>query len=271
MQNKLILILLSITLVYSETRILGGFSYNTTTFQDNFSILGEVPIFPDTNFSEELGYANPQPFFGFESKSSNGISGISYMTRGFKYKYIESTPSIEDLFSGEYSENGINDSGIFSGSNTETMAAIKIHYLGAYYILPLSIDPWDLLGIKHFNLNAINFLFGLETGYFWKGKMNVKSSGNVSIYNVIEYADGDYDIDVQIYDLFESSVSETIDRDEWQEQNGDIFDAGLLIGLSYNITSKASVRMTYYYGLVEPREDELSNWSTINILMAYSL
>ena len=253
MKNKFIFIILSITLIYSEIRIVGGMSLNKANFQDGFSIL-EAPYFEENlNFSEDIQF-NSDIMIGFETHSSNGITGISYMSRGFQYNY---------------NENYFSDEGIITTVDIDSKLTIVNRYLGLYYIIPpISItEIWTLLGIKQImNPNSNNnthFLFGIETGYFLSSKM----ISNESVHTINTSLDGELILDMKQKD----TSSEKLDRDDWNDINGDIFDAGLLIGLSYDFSSKISSRITYYYGVIEPKEDELTNWSTINMMLTYLL
>ena len=90
---------------------------------------------------------------------------------------------------------------------------------------------------------------------------------NISVHTINTSLDGELISDIKE----KATLSEKLDRDDWNDINGDIFDAGLLIGLSYDFSSKISSRITYYYGLIEPIEYELANWSTINMMLTFLL
>ena len=251
-RGQLIFPLLLITLIYSEIKIIAGLNFNATKFQDNFSI--NIPYDDNSDFSEQINYI-PGIHFGLESVSKNGISGLSYTSRGFEYQSSE-----------EYTSQ--MGGGIYSEIDLKATVSIKTNYLNGYYMFPFQIEEiWSLLGIKQImNPNSINnthFLFGVEVGYFLSGKMDLKISSDARMYN--EFGQNLNQIQQKISDSME------LDREDWQDQNGDIFDAGLSFGLSYNINTEISTRIIYYYGLVEPRKDELSNWSTINISLGYSI
>ena len=96
-------------------------------------------------------------------------------------------------------------------------------------------------------------MVGAEIGYFWEGEMSVTAEMSGGGYN---YSD---------------SYSSEIDGDDWEDMDGDMIDAGILVGASYNVNPQLSIRATYYYGLTEPNEDFITNWSTINVAAAYAI
>ena len=62
-----------------------------------------------------------------------------------------------------------------------------------------------------------------------------------------------------------------VDADDWEEQGGEMVDVGVLVGAAYNVNPQLSVRATYYYGLTEPNEDFITNFSTINVAAVYAI
>tara|TARA_Y100001970_G_scaffold218257_1_gene267619 strand:+ start:118 stop:765 length:648 start_codon:yes stop_codon:yes gene_type:complete len=214
MKKQLFLILVSIAFIHSGTRVVAGYGMSTASFEED-------PEGVDINYSGALN-------FGVEQVSSTGgITGIEYVSRGFK---MEQEESYYDWYYGDVT--------------AKMEADFVVNYLGAYYLHNLSQSNVP---------GSISMMVGAEIGYFWEGEMSVTAEMSGGGYN---YSD---------------SYSSEIDGDDWEDMDGDMIDAGILVGASYNVNPQLSIRATYYYGLTEPNEDFITNWSTINVAAAYAI
>ena len=151
---------------------------------------------------------------------------------------VESANANGGIMGIEYVTRGFIIEADFGFASLEQEA--MLHYLGAYYLQSLSQSNVP---------GGTSLLLGGSIGYFMEAEQTTTAS----------YGGDSY------------SYDETFDGDDWDEQGGEMVDVGVLVGAAYNINPQLSVRATYYYGLTEPNEDFITNFSTINVAAVYAI
>lgn len=196
----------------------------------------------------------------FAQSEMTVIGGINYSTvagddvegdvenlRGFRFGVQKNLEN--GLIGGlTYSQRGfsssdkISDYDNSSGQMTlKTETEFKVNYLTAYVLKPIPMQT------------GIDFLVGGELGYF----MSARSEWSTT------YEDDD--------DYYSESGSENYDGDDWDDQDGNKLDFGLVFGGRYTINEQMSVVGTYYFGLAELFDDIEINNRSIQIGLSYAL
>lgn len=101
---------------------------------------------------------------------------------------------------------------------------------------------------KALKIDWLNLFIGGEIGYFWNGEF--KSEWSISGFT----SDG--------YETVHDSDTESIDHDEWKDDEGTVFDYGVVAGVKYEYNTQITLIGLYYFGLPQLVKDvELMNRS----------
>ena len=104
--------------------------------------------------------------------------------------------------------------------------------------------------------DKLTILAGGEAGLFYKGKFEDEWEYKATYNGETIEEDSDSD-------------SDTIDRDDWDDEDGAGLDYGALVGVKYKVTPEASVVLTYYHGLIDLADDwEVANRG-FNLYVSY--
>ncbi len=119
---------------------------------------------------------------------------------------------------------------------------ITINYLSISLQKPFPIQP------------NINFIAGGEFGYFYNAKLK---------YSYTYEDDEDY---------FSDSGTEEMDGDDWEDENGNKIDYGLVVGGRYSINQQITLVGTYFLGLANLNDDsdEVLNNRSFQFNLSYA-
>ncbi|MBC8213421.1 MAG: PorT family protein [Candidatus Marinimicrobia bacterium] len=169
----------------------------------------------------------------FAQSGLNAIGGINYSTvagddvenadnlLGFRFG-VEKTLTNGLIAGAIYSQRGFSDSesdeyGEYSYDNE-----ITLNYLAGYVLKPFPIQT------------GVDILAGAELGYFLNGKVKTEFC-----------YDGDCESD-----------TEDIDGDDWEDEDSNKIDYGIVVGGRYAINQQISLVGTYFFGLANLDDDD---------------
>ena len=187
----------------------------------------------------------------FAQSGLNAVGGINYSTvagdddedtdnlLGFRFG-VEKTLTNGLIAGATYSQRGFSTSDSESDEYGESSYdnEFTMNYLTGYVLRPFPVQT------------GIDILAGAELGYFLNGKVKAEFC-----------YEGDCESD-----------SEVIDGDDWEDDDNNRIDYGIVVGGKYAINQQISIVGTYFFGLANLFDDddfEMSNRS-FQINMSYS-
>ena len=108
-----------------------------------------------------------------------------------------------------------------------------LNYITGYALMRIPLQP------------QVSLLAGGEVGYFLSGEYKEEYNGE--------------------------SYSHDVDRDEFEEEGGNVLDYGLVIGAQFNITPQMSAVGTYYLGLADWADEMDWKHRGFQIYLTYGL
>ncbi len=109
------------------------------------------------------------------------------------------------------------------------------------------INYLTLYIVKPFPMGGIELFAGGEVATFWKAKEKTKTT----------YA-GESDTDTDV-----------IDRGEWEDANGNLYDYGIIAGIRFPINPQFIIQGSYYYGLSEVMDDFVASHRSFKVVVIY--
>lgn len=116
------------------------------------------------------------------------------------------------------------------------------------YKFVAKLNYFTIYGVYPFNLGSISVFVGGEVGFF--NKMKMKEVDKDDYYGT-------------------RTNKETINRDEWGDNDGALTDFGVLAGINYDINNQFGVQGSYYFGLVNLNEDLDIRNGTIKLVFIF--